>query len=84
MGNLSSKNNNPANTFCLSGFFAFWPTFINIKHIKSCLACWYAFFDFFDSDLDKYDVRLKDWNTKPEDHWKHWGGEDENGTQNTK
>ena len=37
-----------------------------IQFIKSWLACWYAFFDFFDSDLDKYDVRLKDWNTKPE------------------
>ena len=50
-----------------------------IQFIKSWLAAWYAFFDCFDSDLNKYDVIIKDWNTKHEDHWKHWGGDGKNG-----
>lgn len=44
-----------------------WISFLNIlTHILKSM---------INDNLDKYDV--KDWNTKPENHWKNWGGEDD-------
>ena len=56
----------------------------DMTFLDSILHFWISYFNgvsfflsqFVKSKPDIYDIHRKD------EHWKHWGGEDENGTQN--